>query len=92
MADSLKSFATLFSAVLLLHGEQPPVTKLERVRAAVRLLGLDGETFERVAALRAGADGVELDEDEANELFASYMHQVERVIEAVDRVEVSAGS
>src|ERR671916_2704551 len=39
MADSLKSFAALFSAVLILHGEVPPVTRRERVRAAVRLLG-----------------------------------------------------
>ena len=90
MADSLKSFATLFAAVLLLHGRQPPATRHERVRTTVRLLGLDGQTFERVFAVQAGE--VELGEDEANELFASYMEQIERVIEAVDRAEVSAGS
>jgi predicted nucleotidyltransferase len=90
LGDSLKSFATLFAAVLLLHSERPPVTKHERVRATVRLLGLDANTFERVFALHAG-DG-DLDEDEANELFASYMEQIERVIEAVDRVEVAAVS
>ncbi|HEV3470390.1 MAG TPA: hypothetical protein VG148_13775 [Pyrinomonadaceae bacterium] len=89
MADSLKSFAALFSAVLMLHGETPPVTRRERVRAAVRLLGLDAETFERVLALRGEAGGDELDEAEANELFASYMEQIERVIGAVDRVAVS---
>src|SRR5918998_83411 len=88
MTESLTSFAALFSAVLILHGEVPPVTRRERVRAAVRLLGLDAETFERALALRGEAGGDELDEAEANELFASYMEQIERVIEAVDRVAV----
>jgi predicted nucleotidyltransferase len=90
MADSLKSFASIFAAVLLLHGRELPAAKHERVRATVRLLGLDAQTFERVFQLREG--DLELDEDEANELFASYMAQIERVIEAVDRAEVSAGS
>jgi predicted nucleotidyltransferase len=89
MADSLKSFAAIFTAVLMLHGEEPPASKLERVRATVRLLGLDRATFERVAALRGGGDD-ELGEEEANELFASYLEQIERVIVAVDRAEVTA--
>jgi predicted nucleotidyltransferase len=88
MADSLKSFAALFAAVLRLHGREAPVTKQERVRAAVRLLGLDAQTFERVFALRDG-EGDELDEAESNELFASYMSQIEHVIGAVDRLDVS---
>ena len=88
MSDSLKSFAALFAAVLRLRGQEPPVTRQERVRAAVRLLGLDAETFDRVLALREGA-GDELDEAESNELFASYMLQIEHVIEAVDRLGVS---
>lgn len=89
MADSLKSFAALFAAVLLLHGQQPPAAKHERVLATARLLGLDAATFEGVFALRGG--GADLDEAEANELFASYLEQIGRVIEAVDRVEVSGG-
>src|ERR1043166_6675340 len=57
MCDSLSSFATLFAPVLLLHGEEPPVLKREVVRAAVRLLKLDGAAFERVFELREeGAD------------------------------------
>ncbi len=88
MSDSLSSFAALFAPVLLLHGEQPPVLKVDIVRAAARRLGLDAGVFERVFALREGgahAPG----EREASELFASYMAQIERVIEAVDRLEVS---
>ncbi|HEX8686586.1 MAG TPA: nucleotidyltransferase domain-containing protein [Pyrinomonadaceae bacterium] len=90
MADSLSSFATLFAPVLLLHGQEPPVLKLDIVRAAVRLLGLDGPIFERVFALREGAAGKPAAR-EADELFSSYMAQIERVIEAVDRLDISNG-
>jgi predicted nucleotidyltransferase len=90
MGDSLSSFATLFAPVLMLHGEQPPVLKREIVRATVRLLGLDAGVFERVFELRESGDAASLGEREANELFAAYMEQVERVIGAVDRLEVSA--
>jgi pimeloyl-ACP methyl ester carboxylesterase len=89
MSDSLSSFAALFAPVLLLHGEEPPVLKADIVRAAARLLGLDGAVFERVFALREGGGGHAPGEREADELFASYLAQIERVIEAVDRLEVS---
>jgi len=89
MVDSLSSFATLFAPVLILHGQQPPVLKAEIVRAAASLLGLDGAVFERVFALREGRAAHSLREREADELFADYMAQIERVIEAVDRLEVS---
>jgi hypothetical protein len=90
MADSLTSFAALFAPVLLLHGQEPPVMKVEIVRAAVRLLGLDGKVFERVFALRDGG-APPPGEREADELFASYLAQIERVIEAVDRLDISNG-
>ena len=89
MSDSLSSFATLFAPVLLLHGEEPPVLKRDVVRATVRLLGLDGASFERVFELRESVGRAASDEREANELFANYLAQVEAVIEAVDRLEVS---
>jgi hypothetical protein len=38
MSDSLSSFAALFRAVLLLHGQEPPVAKRDCVRATARLL------------------------------------------------------
>jgi predicted nucleotidyltransferase len=83
MADSLSSFAALFRAVLLLSGEEPPVAKPDCVRATVRKLKLDGSPFERIFALRASNDA-DLTELEANELFAAYLAQIERVIEVVD--------
>jgi predicted nucleotidyltransferase len=89
MSDSLSSFATLFAPVLLLHGQEPPVLKQEIVRDAARLLSLDGGVFERIFELRAAGDAAALGEREAGELFASYMAQIERVIDAVDRLEVA---
>ena len=88
MVDSLSSFAVLFAPVLLLAGQEAPVQKREVVRAASRLLALDGAVFERVFELRARAGA--LGEREAEELFAAYIGQIENVIEAVDRLDVSA--
>jgi predicted nucleotidyltransferase len=85
MSDSLTSFATLFRPVLTLSKQDAPVTKIESVRAIVRLLGLDAPSFEKIAALREGSEP-SLSETEANELFGVYMAQIERVVEAVDRM------
>jgi hypothetical protein len=86
MTDSFASFAALFRAVLMVMGHEPPLTKEDSVRAAVRALNLDGAAFERIFELRAGK-GAALTEAEANDLFANYMEQIERVIQAVDRLE-----
>lgn len=87
MSESLGSFSSLFRPVLLLHGVEPPVAKQDAVRATVELLGLDGETFETIFTLReVGADEFVLTDEQANSLFASYMQQIERVIEVVDQL------
>ncbi|HKG13035.1 MAG TPA: hypothetical protein VKB12_06840 [Pyrinomonadaceae bacterium] len=88
MSDSLSSFATLFAPVLLLHNAEPPVLKREVVAATARLLGLDGRVFERVFALRESGDDAALGDRAANELFAAYMAEIGRVIDAVDGLEV----
>ena len=86
MSDSLASFAALFRPVLVLMGEEPPVAKPDCVRATVKLLKLDGEPFERIFDLRTD-DEAPLTEVEANDLFAAYLAQIERVIETVDSLE-----
>ena len=86
MSDSLASFAALFRAVLILHEQEPPVTKAETVRASVRLLELEAAPFERIFEMRANAR-LTLTETEANQVFAAYMTQIERVIEVVDRLD-----
>jgi predicted nucleotidyltransferase len=91
MSDSLRSFATLFAPVLILKGvREPPVLKRDIVRAAVSALALDAEPFERIFDLTgADSDAHTLSEREANDLFAAYMAQIERVIVAVDRIDVT---
>ena len=86
MSDSLASFAALFRAVLILNQQEPPVSKPDSVRKTARLLGLDVAPFEQIFAQRAGTKS-KLTEPEADNLFAAYMEQIERVIEAVDRIE-----
>jgi hypothetical protein len=89
MIESLGTFAVLFRPVLMLNGKEAPVAKQEAVRATVRLLGLDAEPFERIFELRS-TDEEAFNEREAHDLFAAYMVQLERVIEAVDRMPVQA--
>lgn len=87
MTESLASFASLFRPVLLLLGKEPPVRKLEAVRATVDALSLDGESFERILDMRAaGQNQIEMSEHDANELFAAYLLQLEGVIESVDKM------
>jgi hypothetical protein len=94
MSESLGSFSSLFRPVLILHDVEPPVAKQEAVRATVKLLGLDGDVFEKIFTLRdVGADEFALTDQQVNSLFASYMLQIERVIEVVDGLppETSGG-
>jgi hypothetical protein len=86
MSDSLASFAALFRAVLSLHGQEPPLSNADSVRAAVRLLDLEAQPFDQILELRAKARA-KLTEAEASSVFSAYMAQIERVIEAVDRIE-----
>ena len=86
LSDSLASFAALFRAVLILHGQEPPTNKTECVRATSRLLGLDESPFEKILELRAKTKS-RLTEAEANSVCAAYLAQIERVIEVVDGLE-----
>jgi hypothetical protein len=83
MSDSLASFAALFRAVLMLHGEVAPVGKPDCVRATVRRFKLEAAPFEKIFSFRARAYTPPTDK-EANDIFAAYMTQIERVIEVVD--------
>ena len=85
MSDSLSSFAALFRAVLMLHGEEAPVSKPDGVRATARLLRLDPAPFERIFEFRTGGN-LPTSEKEANDLFGAYLFQIEQVVEAVDNL------
>ena len=85
MSDSLASFAALFRAVLMLHGEEAPVSKPDGVRATAKLLRLDPAPFERIFEFRTGGN-LPTSEKEANDLFGAYLFQIEQVVEAVDNL------
>ncbi len=86
MAESLASFAALFSAVLLLQGVEPPAKKHAIVALTVQQLGLNGITFEKIFNIREKNFEARLTDKSANELFAEYMEQIEKVIDSVDAV------
>jgi hypothetical protein len=86
MSDSLSSFAALFRAVLILHGQEPPVSKADSVRATVRLLGFNESSFEQILQLRSKSSKT-LTEAEADRVFSAYLSQIELVIQAVDQIE-----
>ena len=85
MNDSLSSFAALFRAVLMLHGQEAPVSKPECVRATAAFLKLDPNPFERIFEFRTSGN-LPTSEKEANELFGAYLFQLEQVVEAVDEL------
>jgi predicted nucleotidyltransferase len=89
MSESLTSFSAIFRAVLILHGEKALVTKNEIVHSTARLLNLDAKPFEKIFEFRKNDASNALGATEANQLFADYMEQIERVIDSVDRVRKS---
>ena len=89
MAESLTSFAALFRAVLMMNGIEPPARKHEVVALTAQHLGLDGAPFEKIFNIRRDNFEHKLDEAGANRLFADYMGQIEKVIDAVDGMKKS---
>ena len=92
MSESLGSFATLFGAVLLLHGHDIPVRQREAVARTVDRLKLNGAVFEQIFNIRENNFAKTLNEKQANELFADYMVQIEKVIESVDKAGVDSAA
>ena len=85
MTDSLSSFAAIFRAVLLLHGQEAPVSKSDCVRETVELLKLDPAPFMQIFEFRRG-NAIPGTEKEANEIFGAYLNEIEKVVEAVDEL------
>ena len=92
MAESLPSFSALFGAVLIMNGIEPPTIKHEIVAKTIEVLDLDGLVFERIFNIREDNFAKTLGDIEANELFAEYMEQVEKVIDSVDAIGKTSAS
>lgn len=89
MTESLSSFTSLFRAVLLMIGVEPPVKKHEIVALTCQHLAISGVPFEKIFHIRENNFAQKLDEVGANDLFAEYMREIENVIAAVDNMETS---
>jgi hypothetical protein len=84
MTDSVVSFVRYLRPVLELVGEAPPLGRLATVQQVGARLQVDVTPLERILRLRD--EPVQLLEVEAQDLFASYVDCVSKLIAAVDRL------
>jgi len=82
LADSVSTFCVLFRHALLLDGAAAPVRKRDIVEAAGLHFGIDAAPF--LTLLDHRGQKVKAKEIEPEPLFARYMIQIEKVIDAVD--------
>jgi predicted nucleotidyltransferase len=88
MSESLVSFIALFRGVLMVLGTEPPIDRHGTLALTVEKLNLDGQTFEKIYNMRQNNLDAAMTELDANQLFSNYMHEIERVTEAVDGFSV----
>ncbi len=84
MTESVVSFVRFMRPVLELMGEDPPLGRLATARQVGERLNVDTAPLIRILQLRD--DPGELMEIEVQDLFASYLDCLARVIEAVDQM------
>lgn len=82
LVDSVSTFCVLFRHALLLSGVAAPVKKREIAEAAGRHFGIDAAPF--LTLLDQREQKVRAKEIEPEPLFARYISQIEKVIDAVD--------
>lgn len=80
MRDSLASFRIAFQGLLRLHGEKPPTSRLEIMRAVASDYDLDSGALLAVVALHKG----DAPEGDADSLFGRYLASVERLVDVID--------
>lgn len=80
MRDSLASFRIAFQGMLRLHGEKPPTSRSDVMRAVASDYDLDSEALLGVVALHKG----EAAADDVDALFGRYLVCVEKLVQAVD--------
>jgi predicted nucleotidyltransferase len=84
LVDSLPTFATLFRHVLMLQGGQPPVKKREIFHEAAQRLSISATPFETLLDVREGKR--RLGDPEIRPVFDSYLREITRTVEYVDRL------
>lgn len=81
MRDSLSSFRTLFDGALRLEGREPPIHRMQVVRATAECYGLDATALEDVVSM---SQNVHADSSGADELCGRYLRTIENLVRAVD--------
>jgi hypothetical protein len=84
MTESIVSFVRFLRPTLELNGQEPPVGRLATARLAGETLDVDTAPLIRILQLRD--EPKELMEVEAQDLFASYLDCLTKVIDAVDKM------
>jgi len=84
MTESIVSFVRFLRPILELRGQEPPLGRLATVQQAGTTLGVDTAPLVRILQLRE--EPKELMEVEAQDLFASYLDCLTKVIEAIDKM------
>ena len=84
MTDSIVSFVRYIRPILEILGEAPPLGRLATVRRVGERLELNLSPLERI--LRQRDEPVQLLEAEAQDLFASYLDCLSKIIAAVDKL------
>ncbi len=85
LTDSVSTFCVLFRHALLLHGVNAPAEKRKVVEQAHAQFGIDPAPFERLLEVREGR--IKSKEIEPRPVLAAYIAQIQKVIDAVDRLE-----
>jgi hypothetical protein len=84
MTESVVTFVRLIRPVLEMVGEEPPLGRMATARRVGEILDVDTSPVVRVLRLRDEQAG--LMEIEIQDLFASYLDCLTRVVEAVDNL------
>ncbi len=84
MTESVVTFVRFLRSIPEIHGEEPPLGRRATARRAGEILNVDVEPVIRALQLRD--EPSELMEIEVQDLFASYLDCLTRVIEAVDNL------
>ena len=71
----------------MIVGVKAPADRHGTLALTIEHLDLDGQPFERIFNIRKDNLDHPMTEVEANELFAKYMEQIERVIGTVDSLD-----
>ena len=84
LVESLGTFAKLFRFALRLTGGPDLADRRDAVRETVRHFSLDPNPFDRILA--ALDSGRAMPEADAHETFGAYLEEIQRVVDAVDRL------